>query len=325
MSSRLVVHASLLTVAAVWGLVFVGVHELLPVLTAVQLVTIRFGIISIAFLILFALVPSLRALPKGRADWIRFGICGLLAVPGSQLVLVESQHYLSPQLSSLVVATSPVITAVFAAILLDERFTIVRGIGSVIALVGVAFIVVFGASGGGGVGHATLTLPALLAVITPISWSLYTVLSRPLAGRYPPVATVGLSLAMGTVLLLPFSVDTARALPGLSAGDWGWVVFLALGGSLLPYLVWYWSLQTLPANSVAVYMYPIPLFAMLFSWLILHRTPGEVAWIGAACVLVGVVLTQTQGLRHRREEAVHDREDVIMVPAAPVLVEVEEA
>ena len=44
-------------------------------------------------------------------------------------------------------------------------------------------------------------------------------------------------------------------------------------------------------------MYAIPPFAMFFSWLILHRTPTEVAWIGSACVLLGVVLTQT----HRRQ------------------------
>ncbi len=157
-----------------------------------------------------------------------------------------------------------------------------------------AFIVVFGAGSSAGIGHPSFTGPALLAVITPISWSLYTVLSRPLAARYAAVGAVGLCLTVGTVALLPFTVETARVLPSLSAGDWGWIVFLALGGSLVPYLVWYWSLNTLPANSVAAYMYAIPLFAMVFSWLILHQAPGVVAWIGAALVLIGVLFTQTR-------------------------------
>jgi drug/metabolite transporter (DMT)-like permease len=321
MSSRLVVHASLVAVAAVWGLVFVGIHELLPVLTAVQLVTARFVIISLAFLSLFAFVPSLRVVPHSRGDWVRFGVCGVLAVPGSQLSLVEAQHYLSPQLASLIVATSPVMTALLAAALLNERLTLVRSIGSVVALVGVAFIVVFGANGSHGLGHAALTLPALLGVITPLSWSLYTVLSRPLAGTYPAVGAVGLSLIMGTVLVLPFSVDAAHALPGLSGGDWAWLVFLALGGSLLPYLVWYWSLQTLTANSTGAYMYAIPPFAMLFSWLILHKTPGEVAWIGAGFVLLGVVLAQSKGIHRRRA----DTRAQVDVGVGSSLVEAEEA
>lgn len=312
------VHASLAACAAVWGLVYVGIHELLPVMTAVQLVTIRFLIISAAFLILFAAVPSLRVFPRDRADWVRFVVCGLLAVPGSQLVLVESQRYLSPQLASLVVTVSPVLTALFAAVLLDERLTVLRVIGSAVAMTGVTFIVLFGANGGG-IGHIKFELPAVIAVITPISWSLYTVLSRPLSQRYPPVATVGLCLTMGTVVLLPFTVDTARVLPKLSAGDWGWVAFLALGGSLVPYLIWYWSLQILPANSVAAYMYGIPLSAMLMTWLILHEPPGEVAWIGAAFVLAGVVLTQAPG--RRRDDLVHH---VVSVPVGPALIELDE-
>lgn len=297
-ASRSLVHGSLAACAAVWGLVYVGIHELLPVMSAIQLVTIRFIIISAAFLLIFTVVPSLRVLPRGGGDWARFVICGLLAVPGAQLMLVQSQRYLSPQLASLVVTVAPVITALLAAALLNERLTTLRVLGSGIALAGVVFIVIFGVNGTG-IGHVTLAVPALLAVITPISWALYTVLSRPLAARYPPVSTVGLCLTMGTVVLIPFSVDAARVLPSLNAGAWGWVVFLSLGGSLLPYLIWYWSLQSLPANSVAAYMYGIPLFAMVFTWLILDKGPGEVAWIGAAFVLVGVGLTQTSVERRR--------------------------
>lgn len=300
MGARLV-HASLVVCAAMWGLVFVGVHELLPVLSPIQLVTIRFLIISVAFVLMFVFMPRLRVFPQGRADWLRCALCGVLAVPGSQLAIVEGQRFLSPQLASLVVATSPVMTALLAAALLGEQFNLARGIGSVIALTGVAFIVVYGAGEGHGIGHASFTLPALIAVLTPFSWALYTVVSRPLAARYPPLATVAICLTLGTVLLLPFTVDTVQALDGISVGEWAWILYLALGGSLLPYLIWFASLRTLPANGTAAYMYAIPLFAMLFTWLILHRQPGEVAWIGAAFVLVGVVLTQTGAVRRPKK------------------------
>lgn len=299
-ASRLFVHASLVACAASWGLVFVGIHELLPAMTAVQLVTVRFVIICLAFLVGLAVMPSLRVFPRDRSDWLRFALCGLLAVPGAQLSLVESQHYLSPQLASLLVTVSPVLTAALAAVLLSEVLTRRRVVGLVLALAGAVFIVLFGAGHAAGIGHVTLTPVAALGLLTPLSWSLYTVLSRPLAARYPPFATVGMCLAMGTVALLPFTADAFGALGGLSAPDWGWLIFLALGGSLLPYLIWFYALRTLSANRVAVYMYAIPLFAMVFAWLILHLAPGEVAWIGAGFVLVGVFLAQSQDLRRGR-------------------------
>lgn len=291
------VHASLLVCAAMWGLVFVGVHELLPVLTPVQLVTIRFLIISLAFLAMFATIPQIRVFPANGGDWVRFAVCGVLAVPGSQLAIVEGQRYLAPQLASLVVATAPVLTALFAAALLGEGFGALRGVGSVVALLGVAFIVLFGAGDGHSIGPLAIALPAVIAVLTPISWALYTVMSRPLAARYPPLATVALCLMLGTVLLLPFVPDTVAALSDVTATEWAWIGYLALGGSLLPYLIWFASLKVLPANRTAAYMYAIPLFAMIFTWLILGRRPGMVAAVGGALVLIGVVLTQ---IRPRR-------------------------
>lgn len=319
MNARLV-HASLVLCAALWGLVFVGVHQLLSVLTPVQLVTVRFLIISAAFILMFAFVPKLRVFPQGRGDWLRFALCGVLAVPGSQLAIVEGQRYLSPQLESLVVATAPVMTALLAVVLLGEHFNVTRAIGSVIALMGVAFIVVFGAGNDHGIGHATLIFPALIAVVAPISWALYTVVSRPLAARYPPLSAVAVSLMMGAVTLLPFTFGAVHALHGLSSGDWVWVLYLSLGGSLLPYLIWYASLRTLPASTTAAYMYAIPLFAMLFSWLILHRQPGEVAWIGAGFVMVGVVLTQSRRTRPQRDRATEPFEPI----ALPTLTEAED-
>jgi drug/metabolite transporter (DMT)-like permease len=306
------VHVSLLVCAAMWGLVFVGVHELLPVLTPVQLVTVRFVIIVLAFVAMFIIFPKLRVFPASRGDWVRFAVCGVLAVPGSQLAIVEGQRYLAPQLASLVVATSPVLTAVFAAAMLNEQFGVMRGVGSVIALSGVAFIVLFGAGDGHGIGPLTVTLPAVVAVLTPISWALYTVMSRPLAARYPPLATVAICLTLGTLTLLPFLPSTLGALSGVNGLEWGWLLYLALGGSLLPYLIWFASLRVLSAGRTAAYMYVIPLFAMIFTWLILGTRPGVVATIGGALVLIGVVLTQ---IRLRRPVAER---------AAPTLSQVED-
>lgn len=80
--------AALTVCVVLWGLVFVAVHELLPVLDPVEMTTLRFGLVSIVFLALIA--AQVRWRPRfSRREW---GLCiaaGVLAVPLTQLASVE--------------------------------------------------------------------------------------------------------------------------------------------------------------------------------------------------------------------------------------------
>ena len=58
-------YAALLACAALWGCVFVGVHELLPVLDPVQMVTLRFLGVAAIFGVLLAIHPPWR--PRAHA------------------------------------------------------------------------------------------------------------------------------------------------------------------------------------------------------------------------------------------------------------------
>ena len=107
-------YAALLACVALWGCVFVGVHELLPVLDPVQMVTLRFLAVALSFALLLALHPPWR--PRlTRREWGITVLAGVLAVPLCQLAIVEGQRYLSPPIASLVVTFSPAIAAVLAA------------------------------------------------------------------------------------------------------------------------------------------------------------------------------------------------------------------
>ena len=93
-------YAGLLLCVLLWGMVFPGSARLLVRINAVQLVTLRFMLVSLSFVISFSLRPSL--IPSlGRRQWLTVLVCGVLAVPGSQLAVVHAQTYLSPPLAAL--------------------------------------------------------------------------------------------------------------------------------------------------------------------------------------------------------------------------------
>jgi drug/metabolite transporter (DMT)-like permease len=290
-------YAGLVVCAALWGMVFVSVAELLPHLNATQIVSVRFALVAIGFAAAFAARPAL--LPRlRRAEWGLIVVCGVLAVPGSQYAIVEAQNYLSPPLASLIVTSSPAIAAVFAATFLRDRLTVLQAAGFAIALVGVALILLIGA-GSGSSEHHSSPLGAAIAVITPVSWALYTLALKPLAGRHAPVGTVGVVMIVGALALSPTFGEAASALDTMSGHDWAWMLALVLGFSIVPNILWFESLRHLPVHQTTAFMYVIPVFATLGTAVVLGREPSAITIPGGLLVIAGVALAQWPRARLR--------------------------
>src|SRR5690554_6060324 len=108
-TARILLFASV----AGWAVVFVANHELLEVLAPLEILSIRFLGVAAAFLLVLALVPSKRPHFEAR-DWRWVILAGVLAVPGSQMLVLAGQQYLAPTLSGLVVTSSPAFAAILA-------------------------------------------------------------------------------------------------------------------------------------------------------------------------------------------------------------------
>ena len=245
--------------------------------------------ISLIFLALFALVPSTR--PRlTRRDYGFLFVCGLLAVPGAQLPVVQAQYYLTPPLVSLLVTTGPAFAALLGIAILKEKLTRRQVLGIVIALTGAVIVIVVGSK------RTAITRPnpwgASLAAFAQLCWAAYTVLSKRLSERFQPVTAVGVAVIAGTLTMLPLYPHTVAGLGEVSVSQWLWLLYLAVGGTVVPYLIWFRSLTVLPASTTAAYMYLVPLFALFWSWTILRIVPRWGALIGGLVIIVGVALTQ---------------------------------
>jgi drug/metabolite transporter (DMT)-like permease len=282
--------ASLTLCVALWGMVFVAVHELLPVLDPLQMTTLRFVLVSLIFLVLIGARAEWR--PRfTRREW---GLCvaaGLLAVPMTQLASVDGQRFLSPPIASLIVTTAPAVAAVLGASFLGERLGVSQVTGFALAFAGVALIVAVGAGTGADAG-ASNPLHAAITVLGPVSWALYTLVSKPLAMRHHAVTAAGVALIVGTISLAPALPHAAHELGGLTVASWGWLVFLAVGGTLAPYLLWSMGLRSMDVSRTTAFMYLVPVFATTWSMLLLGTPLTAVTVVGGAAVLTGVVLTQ---------------------------------
>lgn len=276
-----------------WGLQFVANHELLEVLTAADIVVVRFAFVFTIVGIAVAAVPSLR--PRlTRADVGIMLLAGALAVPGSQLMLAQGQNFLAPAMAGLVVATQPAITAALSAVILRERMSRIKVAGTVLALIGAGIVVIF-ATGGG--TELTIRNPwgAALVLGAQVSFACYTVLTKAVQGRMPPLTLTFTGLLFGAIWLLPLLPTVIGDLGNLQGLRWLWFLQLVVGGTLIPYIIWNLALTVLDAAETASYTYLVPLFGVIWSWAILREDLALIGLAGGGVIVVGVVMTQLGG------------------------------
>jgi drug/metabolite transporter (DMT)-like permease len=195
-------------------------------------------------------------------------------------------------MTGLTAAVGPAFAAVLAWFFLRERPGRRTWIGVVVAMVGVAAVVLL--SSGSGTA-ATIRNPAGAALVPlgQLSWAAFTVLSRSFSGREAPIKTITRVVTVGTVALLPAVPGALVAARGITSVEWLWFLHLALLGTVVPYLIWTTALTYIPAGETAAFMFLVPIMAGTWSAIILGERPTTTGVAAGVIVLAGVALTQT--------------------------------
>ena len=295
MRRALAVHGLLLLVSAIWGGHFVALRYLLQELAPGGVMLVR-GLLASAFYVVFLLL-SRRQLPAiERADWPRLVLVGFLGIAVMGLGMVYAQRFISAGVSSLIVTLNPIFTALLAYLLLGQALTRRQAGGVALAMAGLLVVMLFGAPGAR--FSVANVLGVLLMACAPLTWAFYTVLSKPLLGRYPSAFVAAYGTMLGTVFLLPLATPGFwRAVVALSPRGWLSAGFSGVLAMAVSYLIWYRGLRVLQPTQVAVYTYLVPVFGVLFAALLLGESLTPFTLLGGATILAGVVVTNTGARR----------------------------
>ncbi len=296
------VHLGLLVVAILWGGNFTALKHLLGPLQPVDLVVIR-SVGAALFYVVFLAATGRLVIPVTGPDLRRMILIGVLGIPIMSLAMAYGLTRLDAGLASLLVTSNPIFTAIISRIVLGEALTSRKVAGILLAFAGFLVMLQFGATGGARLANDQI-LGVLIVLAGPLAWAFYTVLSKPLLGRYPPVYVASYTTMAGGAVFVPFLLLDAPMrgrLVAMGAVDWLAVVYVSLLAITVAYLLWYWGLRVLTPSQTAVYSYLVPVFGVLVAWILLGETPTLFALLGGAVIVAGVVLTNTSSRRRQRE------------------------
>jgi drug/metabolite transporter (DMT)-like permease len=192
----------------------------------------------------------------------------------------------SAGIGGLIVSANPVFTAGLAALFLGEALTWRKGMGLLLGIAGVGFIVWHRMSVGTDSWHGILfTLASLASIVAG------TILFKLLAPKGSLWAGNGVQNLAAGIVLLPIAftfADVGDIVP--STRLLGAFAFLVLGGSILAYLLWFHLLKVSGATAASAYHFLMPPLGMLFAWMVLGEHVEIRDLLGIVPVALGIYL-----------------------------------
>jgi len=283
-------------------------HQLLSALTfpiakfgldLIEPFTFAFYRFVVSSLVLMAIVRMQKNnLPIVRKDYIKIIGLGFLIIPFNQVVFLYGQSLTAAGHGALLFATVPIWVFLAALIHLKERFIIRRAVGVVVGLIGVIVVMT---SGSIEIGNKYLVGDAII-IVAVVAWAYYTIWGKPLVEKYGALRITAYTLTSGSVLYFPFGLYQAINFDysGVTFGAWLSVLYVALGTSVVAYVLWYWALGQRDASKVVVYQNIQPVIAAAVAYVFLGEPIGWSFVIGGAIVLTGVIITEVERDNHVR-------------------------
>jgi drug/metabolite transporter (DMT)-like permease len=179
-------------------------------------------------------------------------------------------------------------TALVAFLFFHEQVGKRRAVGLLLGFIGVAVLASGRTSGGSGVWAAALAGTAA-AFLYGVGGNL---LKRYLAG-VPASAVASATLIGASVLEAPLAIHTwpANAIPMLS---WVCAILLGVLCTGLAYVLYFRLIHRIGAPRAATVTYIIPLFGVMWAWILLDEALTPSMAIAGALILAGVALSQVK-------------------------------
>lgn len=293
----------LLTVMLLWALCYPLITIGLDLAPHLAFATMRAGLAGIVLLAIALILH--RPLPGDARSWAALALVGLGSTGLGFLGMFHAAEFVSPGIATVIANTQPLLAAVLAHSILNERLTRRGWAGLALGLAGIASIATPGFGSGVAasywVGIAYITLAAAGVSVGNIGMKL-------LPAGTDALAAMGIQLLLGTVPLAVLSALTE---------DWRQItwspafalvlVTLAVFGTSLAFWLWFDALRQVALNRANAFTFLVPIFGLFIGAMFFGE---QLVWpqaVGAALVIVAIVLVQVRGSASARPATADSR------------------
>ena len=275
----------------VWGSNFVFGKMLVQDFSPALLTMLR-----LLFIVLFLIgLSSYKKHFKrvNKSDLLVVFFLGLIGVFINQWSFFVGLQTADPTTSALILATTPILTSVLAAIFLKEKLTIRMLMGSIVAIIGIYFVVTKG-----DLSSLHIDKGLLWIVITMITFAIMIIITRLLSNRIDPLTITLYSNVVGLIVSIPFAflLDTPVHVSS-DMSDWFFLIGTAVVVHGIATLIWNQNIRHVDASKASILSNLEPFVAMIMGLILLYKPITRAEIVGSLFIVGGVVLSTYQRKR----------------------------
>jgi len=227
------------------------------------------------------------ALPARLADWWPIALLGALNYTLYLGLTAVALRHLSAGMGAVLASTNPLMLAVCAAWLLDERLTVPKVVGLLASFAGVAWVMwsrIGPDNEPGAMGLIVVSIACLVAG---------TLLFKRAQPRFDLlVLNGGQLLVAGLLLAVPVLVWEDLHAVRFTSSFLAAQAYLIVGVSWVGMLIWFWLLTHGDATRASAYFFLNPVLGIFLGALLLGEPLHARDFLGSAVVAVGIWLVQ---------------------------------
>jgi drug/metabolite transporter (DMT)-like permease len=280
-------HSLLVVVVLTWGANFGIVKSAFDTIPPLLFGAIRFTVMGILLLALtFFREKEIRIRKEDLGKTIMVGALGLGLY---QVLWSLGLNLTSPSNSALILSTQPLLGTLYIDLVKKEPVGRQQYWGMLLALLGVVLVILKPTAK----LHFSLeTLPGdLLTLMAGFCAAIFfSVWSKPLLKNYSPLRLMSYCMIIGSLILWIASPFSAQ--PIVWSQVWGktwWSMgYAVVFSGMLGHVLWYEGLERIGVMKSMIYLYLIPIWAVLFNFLVMGETIFLQQILGGVLILLGI-------------------------------------
>lgn len=246
------------------------------------------GILGGVYLVIFMTLTKRKGAKTERRDLLLLLLTGAL-IGLNWVFLFESYNFTTVSTATMCYYMQPVFVIVLSPVFLKERLTLKKGLCALVSVAGMLFV--SGVFGGAAITERD-TLGIVYGLAAAFLYASVIILNKK-TGKVDAYRKTAVELFSASLTILPYLLLTEdfTSIP-LSFSSVFLVLLVGVFHTGIAYTMYFSSMKSLPAGSVAMLSYIDPVSALILSSLVLGERMLWTGWLGAGMILVSAIVSE---------------------------------